>query len=75
VWAVGSAVDLRLASANSSGDPVAYLTGSPFIDELNGQPRSMDSDGMFTIPETPGTRPHPSVPMPSHLSVPVLLNV
>jgi D-galactarolactone cycloisomerase len=52
--AIGLAVDLQLASANRSTDFVEYLTGSPFIDELNSQPWSVDSDGMLPIPEAPG---------------------
>lgn len=52
--AVGLAADLQLASANRTTDLVEYLTGSPFIDELSSKPWSMDSDGMLSIPETPG---------------------
>jgi L-alanine-DL-glutamate epimerase-like enolase superfamily enzyme len=52
--AVGLAVDLQLASANRSTDLVEYLTGSPFIDELQSEPWSMDSEGLLSIPEAPG---------------------
>ncbi len=52
--AIGLAVDLQLASANRTTDLVEYLTGSPFIDELSNKPWSMDTEGMLTIPETPG---------------------
>lgn len=52
--AIGLAADLQLASANRTTDLVEYLAGSPFIDELSSKPWSLDSEGMLSIPESPG---------------------
>jgi L-alanine-DL-glutamate epimerase-like enolase superfamily enzyme len=52
--AVGLAADLHLASAISTTDYVEYLTGSPFIDEITQGGWHLDSDGMLTIPSSPG---------------------
>jgi D-galactarolactone cycloisomerase len=52
--AVGVAADLQLASAHHTTDLIEYLTGSPFIDELNKEAWSLDAEGMLTIPDTPG---------------------
>ena len=52
--AVGLAADLQLASAIPGTDFVEYLTGSPFIDEITSGGWHLDSDGMLSIPTTPG---------------------
>jgi len=52
--AVGLAADLQLASAFAHTDLVEFCFGSPYIDELPGQPWSLDADGMLSIPSLPG---------------------
>lgn len=52
--AVGLASDLQLASALSETDLVEYKTGSPYIDEIAGNPWALDADGMLPIPDRPG---------------------
>jgi L-alanine-DL-glutamate epimerase-like enolase superfamily enzyme len=52
--AVGLAADLQLASAFPDTDLVEYLNGSPFIDEIAGEPWRLDADGMLAIPNGPG---------------------
>jgi len=52
--AIGLAADLQLASAFADTDLVAYLTGSPFIDEIVANRWQLDSDGMLAIPTAPG---------------------
>jgi len=52
--AVGLAADLQLASAFPDTDLVEYLDGSPFIDEIAGNPWRLDADGMLQIPDAPG---------------------
>jgi D-galactarolactone cycloisomerase len=52
--AVGLASDLQIASTFADTDLVEYLTGSPFIDELGGEQRRLDADGMLAIPDKPG---------------------
>jgi D-galactarolactone cycloisomerase len=52
--ALGLAADLQLASACKNTDLVEYLTGSPFIDEIVGNKRQLDADGMLVIPDGPG---------------------
>ncbi len=52
--AVGLAADLQLASAIPGTDHVEYLTGSPFIDEITAGGWQLDSEGMLTIPKSPG---------------------
>jgi L-alanine-DL-glutamate epimerase-like enolase superfamily enzyme len=52
--AVGLAADLQLASALPDTDLVEYLTGSPYVDDLTSEGWKLDSEGMLTIPESPG---------------------
>src|SRR5436309_1062751 len=52
--AVGLAADLHLASASRNTDLVEYLTGSPFIDDLVETRWRLDTDGMLSIPDSPG---------------------
>ena len=52
--AIGLAADLHLAAALPNAHYVEYLTPAPYIEELVTEPFSLDSDGMLTIPETPG---------------------
>jgi D-galactarolactone cycloisomerase len=52
--ALGLAADLQLASACKNTDLAEYLTGSPFIDEIVGNKRQLDADGMLVIPDGPG---------------------
>lgn len=52
--ALGLAADLHLASALADTDLVEYIQGSPYIDDLVGEPWVLDSDGMLAIPSTPG---------------------
>ena len=52
--AVGLAADLQLASAFPDTDLVEYLTGSPYMDEIAAGGWKLDTDGMLSIPDTPG---------------------
>lgn len=52
--AVGLAADLQLAAAIPSADLVEFIGGSPYIDEIAEMPWSLDSDGLLSIPESPG---------------------
>lgn len=52
--AVGLAADLQLASAFPDTDLVEYITGSPYVDEIVDGGWKLDSDGMLTVPNTPG---------------------
>jgi L-alanine-DL-glutamate epimerase-like enolase superfamily enzyme len=52
--AVGLAADLQLASAFSGTDLVEYITGSPYVDELNAVGWTLDDEGMLLIPDTAG---------------------
>ena len=52
--ALGLAADLQLASAIRNTNMVEYLTGSPFIDDLVAEPWTVGSDGLMTVPDTPG---------------------
>jgi D-galactarolactone cycloisomerase len=52
--ALGLAADLQLASALPGTDLVEYLTGSPYIDDIMGEPWRLDGDGMLAIPSGPG---------------------
>jgi D-galactarolactone cycloisomerase len=52
--AVGLAADLQLASAFAGTDLVEYITGSPYVDELNADGWRLDDEGMLKIPDKPG---------------------
>ena len=52
--AVGLAADLQLASAFAGTDLVEYITGSPYVDELNADGWQLDDQGMLLIPDKPG---------------------
>ena len=52
--AVGLAADLQLASAFAGTDLVEYITGSPYVDELNANRWQLDDQGMLVIPDEPG---------------------
>lgn len=52
--AVGLAADLQLASAFPGTDLVEYITGSPYVDELNAEGWVLDNEGMLAIPDKPG---------------------
>jgi len=52
--AVGLAADLQLASAFAGTDLVEYITGSPYVDELNTDGWVLDEQGMLIIPDKPG---------------------
>lgn len=52
--ALGLAADLHLASAIPGTDMVEYITGSPFIDAIVGEPFRLDDDGWLAIPDKPG---------------------
>jgi len=52
--ALGLAADLHLASVFPRTNLVEYLTGSPYVDTIAAAPWKLDSDGMLSIPSTPG---------------------
>jgi L-alanine-DL-glutamate epimerase-like enolase superfamily enzyme len=52
--AIGLAADLQLASGLPGTAFVEYLTGSPYIDAVVGEPWHLDADGMLAIPDRPG---------------------
>jgi D-galactarolactone cycloisomerase len=52
--AVGLAADLQLAAALPVAHYVEYLTPAPYIEDIITQPFELDSDGLLTIPDTPG---------------------
>lgn len=52
--AVGLAADLHLAAALPVARYVEYLTPAPYIEDIIIKPFELDSDGLLTIPDTPG---------------------
>lgn len=56
--AAGLAADLQLASAFPDTILVEYLTGSPFIDEIQDGGWKLDEEGMLPIPTEPGLGLH-----------------
>ncbi|MEZ4863584.1 MAG: mandelate racemase/muconate lactonizing enzyme family protein [Caldilineaceae bacterium] len=52
--AVGLAADLHLAAALPVARWVEYLTPSPFIEQIVATPFQLDSDGLLSIPTSPG---------------------
>jgi D-galactarolactone cycloisomerase len=52
--AVGLAADLQLASAFSGTNLVEYITGSPYVDDLNADGWTLDEQGMLLIPDKAG---------------------
>src|SRR5947209_12566061 len=52
--AVGLAADLQMAAAVPVARYVEYLTPSPYIEEIIGEPFRVDADGFLPIPDRPG---------------------
>ncbi len=52
--ALGLAADLQLAASVPNVDLVEYIGGSAYLDGLLTEPFELDSEGMLTIPESPG---------------------
>ncbi len=52
--AVGLAADLHLAAALPVARWIEYITPSDFIEQIVKTPFKLDSEGMLTIPKTPG---------------------
>ena len=52
--AIGLAADLHLAAAIPVARYVEFLTPAPYIEQLLVTPFQLDSEGLLTIPDTPG---------------------
>ena len=52
--AVGLAADLQLVAALPVAHWVEYITPSAFLEQIVRTPFQLDTDGMLTIPKTPG---------------------
>ena len=52
--AVGLAADLQLAAALPVARYVEFLTPAPYIEDIVARPFELDSDGLLTIPDSPG---------------------
>lgn len=52
--ALGLAADLHLSSVFPRTSLVEYLAGSPYVDAIAATPWKLDSDGMLSIPSSPG---------------------
>ncbi|MBP2269142.1 MULTISPECIES: mandelate racemase/muconate lactonizing enzyme family protein [Micrococcaceae] len=52
--ALGLAADLQLASALPETDLIEYVDGSPYVDDIVTTPWALDTNGLLTIPESPG---------------------
>ena len=52
--AVGFAADLHLASALPGTDLVEYISDTAYIDGIVTEPYKLDTDGMLSIPTSPG---------------------